>query len=70
MINTAAISNLIREKKIPQIYSQLQTSSKEGMNTLDQCLNELLEKGIISYDEALWKSSNPKAIEESQSKPT
>ena len=70
MINTPAIGNLIREKKIPQIYSQLQTSSKDGMNTLDQCLNELLSNGIITYQEALLKASNPKAIEDVQFKTT
>ena len=35
MINTPAIANLIRERKISQIYSQLQTGSKDGMNTLE-----------------------------------
>ena len=33
--------SLIREKKVSQIYSQLQTGSQEGMNTLEQCLNNL-----------------------------
>ena len=42
MINTPAIANLIRERKISQIYSQLQTGSKDGMNTLEQCLQRLL----------------------------
>ena len=64
MINTPAISNLIRERQVSQIYSQIQTSSKEGMNTLEQCLNELINKGEINYDEAIAKCSNPKAIQE------
>ena len=62
MINTPAIANLIRERKISQIYSQLQTGSKEGMNTLEQCLKELVDQGDISQKEALSKASNPKAL--------
>jgi len=62
LINTPAIGNLIRERKISQIYSQLQTGSKEGMNTLEQCLIELVESGKITKQEALSKASNQKAI--------
>jgi len=62
LINTPAIGNLIRERKIGQIYSQLQTGSKEGMNTLEQCLNSLVEAGTISRKEALSKAANPKAV--------
>lgn len=62
LINTPAIGNLIRERKISQIYSQLQTGSKEGMNTLEQCLLELVESGKITRQEALNKASNQKAI--------
>jgi len=62
LINTPAISNLIRERKISQIYSQLQTGNKDGMNTLEQCLQKLMEEGTISSKEALNKASNPKAI--------
>lgn len=62
LINTPAIGNLIRERKISQIYSQLQTGSKEGMNTLEQCLLKLVAAGKISRQEALGKASVPKAI--------
>lgn len=62
LINTPAIGNLIRERKVSQIYSQLQTGSKEGMNTLEQCLMSLMEAGKISRQEAISKASNPKAI--------
>jgi twitching motility protein PilT len=62
LINTPAIGNLIRERKIGQIYSQLQTGSKDGMNTLEQCLLSLVEAGDITSQEALGKASNPKAI--------
>ena len=62
LVNTPAIANLIRERKIGQIYSQLQTSSKEGMNTLEQCLLSLVKNGTITRQEAMGKASNPKAI--------
>ena len=62
MINTPAIGNLIRERKVSQIYSQLQTGSKEGMNTLEQCLQGLVDNGKINMDEAIGKASNPKAL--------
>ena len=62
MVNTPAIGNLIREKKVSQIYSQLQTGSQDGMNTLEQCLNKLYEDGLITREEALGKASNKKAI--------
>ena len=62
MINTPAIGNLIRERKVSQIYSQLQTGSKEGMNTLEQCLQGLVDNGKISMDEAIGKASIPKAL--------
>ena len=62
LINTPAIGNLIRERKVSQIYSQLQTGSKEGMNTLEQCLVDLVDAGKITRDEAMSKASNPKAI--------
>ena len=62
MVNTPAIANLIRERKVSQIYSQLQTGSKDGMNTLEQCLQQLVESGDITQEEALGKASNPKAL--------
>ena len=62
MVNTPAIGNLIREKKVSEIYSQLQTGSQYGMNTLEQCLNNLYADGLITQEEALGKASNPKAI--------
>ena len=62
MVNTPAIGNLIREKKVSEIYSQLQSGSKYGMNTLEQCLNNLFAEGLITKEEALGKASNTKAI--------
>lgn len=48
MVGTSAIRNLIRENKVAQMYSSIQTGSKEGMQTLDQCLKGLLQAGKIS----------------------
>ena len=52
MIGTPAIRNLIRENKIPQMYSVMQTSIAQGMQTMDQCLNNLVSKRIISMEVA------------------
>ena len=62
MVNTPAIANLIREKKVSEIYSQLQAGSKYGMNTLEQCLNNLYAEGQISQEESLGRAANPKAL--------
>tara|TARA_Y100001968_G_scaffold333866_1_gene400318 strand:- start:7803 stop:8849 length:1047 start_codon:yes stop_codon:yes gene_type:complete len=62
LINTPAISNLVRERKVSQIYSQLQTGGKDGMNTLEQCLQILIDKKEISLEEGISKSSNPKIL--------
>ncbi len=62
LINTPAIGNLIRERKVSQIYSQIQTGSKDGMNTLEQCLSDLVNSGKITKEEAMGKASIPKAI--------
>lgn len=58
MIGTPAIRNLIRENKIAQMYSAIQTGQSFGMQTLDQNLKALLEKGIISKEEARSKAAN------------
>ncbi len=62
MIGTAAIRNLIRENKIPQMYSAIQTGQASGMQTLDQCLAELLKKGLITKEEARTKAANKDAF--------
>ncbi|MCP5173925.1 MAG: type IV pilus twitching motility protein PilT [Moraxellaceae bacterium] len=48
MIGTPAIRNLIRENKVAQMYSAIQTGAGIGMQTLDQCLKNLVNKGLIS----------------------
>ena len=59
MIGTSAIRNLIREGKVAQMYSAIQTGASVGMQTLDQCLKDLLRKGIISREEAISKAKMP-----------
>ncbi len=58
MITTPAIRNLIREDKIAQMYSAIQTGAAHGMVTLDQTLKDLLVKGLISKDAAMEKAQN------------
>jgi len=58
MIGTPAIRNLIREGKIAQMYSAIQTGQGQGMQTLDQNLQELMVKGLISKEEARFKAVN------------
>mgnify|MGYP001812014792 FL=1 len=62
MIGTPAIRNLIRENKIAQMYSAIQTGQSIGMQTLDQNLQELLAKGLVSKDEAMKKAANKEAF--------
>jgi twitching motility protein PilT len=59
MLGTPAIRNLIREDKVAQMYSAIQTSAALGMQTLDQCLAGLLKKGLITKDAAREKAKNP-----------
>ncbi len=63
MRTTAAISNLIREGKTHQIYSQLQAGSEFGMHSMDQSLAALVKHGTVTYDEAKSKSSDIKNFE-------
>jgi twitching motility protein PilT len=58
MIGTPAIRNLIRENKIAQMYSAIQTGQSFGMKTLDQDLNELVKKKVVSREEAMSKAAN------------
>ena len=57
MIGTPAIRNLIRENKVPQMYSAIQTGQSVGMQTLDQALTELVKKGVINKSEARLKAA-------------
>ncbi len=62
MIGTPAIRNLIRENKIAQMYSAIQTGQNVGMQTLDQNLKELVQRNIISLAEARSKAANKESF--------
>ncbi|ANE57889.1 type IV pilus twitching motility protein PilT [Methylomonas sp. EFPC3] len=58
MVGTPAIRNLIREAKVAQMYSAIQTGRKDGMQTLDQNLKELVDKGLITAKAAMTRAVN------------
>ena len=62
MIGTPAIRNLIREDKIAQMYSAIQTGQNVGMQTLDQNLKALLTQGVVSKEEAKRKAAQPDSL--------
>lgn len=62
MIATSAIKNLIREDKVAQMYSSIQTGAAHGMQTLDQCLVNLVNEGLISRVDAKTKASSKDAF--------
>ncbi len=58
MIGTPAIRNLIRENKIAQMYSAIQTGQNVGMQTLDQNLQQLVQRNMVTREEARGKAAN------------
>ena len=62
MIGTPAIRNLIRENKIAQMYSSIQTGQNAGMQTLDQCLADLVRRNVVSAAEARHKAQNKESF--------
>jgi twitching motility protein PilT len=62
MIGTPAIRNLIREAKVAQMYSAIQTGQALGMQTLDQNLTDLVKRNLISIPEARSKAANKDAF--------
>ncbi|HEY3700186.1 MAG TPA: twitching motility protein PilT, partial [Spongiibacteraceae bacterium] len=59
MIGTSAIRNLIREDKVAQMYSSIQTGGSVGMQTMDQCLADMVQKRLVTRDEARTKARFP-----------
>ncbi len=59
MLGTPAIRNLIREGKVAQMYSSIQTGQALGMQTLDQCLTDLVRRGVIAPAEARARARSP-----------
>ncbi|SDG76982.1 type IV pilus twitching motility protein PilT [Propionivibrio dicarboxylicus] len=62
MIGTPAIRNLIREAKVAQMYSAIQTGAQVGMQTLDQNLQDLVRRNIVTASEARSKAANKDAF--------
>ncbi|HEX71938.1 MAG TPA: PilT/PilU family type 4a pilus ATPase, partial [Candidatus Hydrogenedentes bacterium] len=62
--NNTAIANLIREGKTHQVYSVVETSSKDGMITMDRSVKLLYNAGMISYEDAMATMRNPKEIKD------
>jgi twitching motility protein PilT len=62
MVGTPAIANLVRENKIHQIPSIIQTGKKDGMQLLDQHILEYLMSGVITAEEAYMKCNNKQAF--------
>lgn len=58
MIAVPAIRNLIREDKIAQMYSSIQTGASQGMQTMDQCLTNLVNHGVVTTAEARAKAQD------------
>jgi twitching motility protein PilT len=57
-----AVRNLIRQAKVEQIYSVMQTNTSRGMQTLEQSLSELVMRGAVSQDMAISRSSRPEQL--------
>ena len=62
MIGIPAIRNLIREDKVAQMYSSIQTGMVHGMQTLDQNLRDLVNQGLVSEEDAKKKAADPKTF--------
>ncbi len=63
LVGTPSVRNLVREAKTYQIGSLVQTGVKHGMMTLDQCLSRYVVHGIVTYEEALSKTTRPGEFE-------
>jgi twitching motility protein PilT len=58
-----AVRNLIRQAKVEQVYSVMQTNTARGMQTMEQALADLALRRVVSFDEALARSSRPDQLE-------
>ena len=70
MVANSAVRSLIRDDKVHQIYSIIQTGGKHGMQTMNQSLYELYRKKYITYDDALGHSSDPEDLKRVMAKTT
>ena len=63
LINNAAISNLIRERRTHEINTVIETHSEDGMIDMNRCLSDLVRRGEITVENAFSRSLNPKLLE-------
>lgn len=63
LLNTPAVANLVRENKIAQIKTVIETNLKEGMISMDQSLKNLYKQGLISKEIAQTQMSNPEMLD-------
>jgi twitching motility protein PilT len=63
MVGIPAIRNLIREDKVAQMYSSIQTGQSHGMQTLDQCLQDLVRRGLVTRQQAMTYAKEKKIFE-------
>ena len=68
MIGNQGVKNLIRENKIEQLHTLIQTGSVQGMQTMDKSLRDLYEQGIITYNTAVNRAKHPRDITEKKRK--
>ncbi|MEZ5243114.1 MAG: hypothetical protein R2696_15415 [Microthrixaceae bacterium] len=59
-MGTPAVTNLIRENKVRQIRNMIATGQKDGMMVLEQHLAQLINSGVISYEDAVYASVHPR----------
>jgi twitching motility protein PilT len=57
-----AVRNLIRQAKVEQVYSVMQTGTAKGMQTMEQSLAELTLRGVLTLETALSRSSRPEQL--------
>jgi len=62
LIATPAVRNLIREGKIAQIYTAIQTGAQHGMQTMDHSLAELYRRGKITFEMAVSRAIDPQEV--------
>ncbi len=62
MLATPAIKSMVREQKVHQIYSLIQTGQREGMRTMNQSIYDLYTQKLISYEDAISRSTSPEDL--------
>ena len=63
LITTPAVRTLVRERKMIQLRNVLEMGRAEGMHTMDRCLRDLYQKGIITYETAISHAVLPETIQ-------